>query len=74
MVSLSRKLSKAVAFGFALGFALFILGSLGVAIVPSLPLVTPSAGFAIGFGCSIAGTLSDDEAEATDQENHTGKT
>jgi len=63
MVSLARKLSKAVAFGFALGFTLFILGSLGLAIVSSLPTTTPSIGFAIGFGCSIAATLSDDETD-----------
>ena len=68
MVSLSRKLAKSFAFGFALGFCLFILGSIGISIVPALPAETPLAGFGIGFACSITGTLSDDEKEAAQAE------
>lgn len=66
MPSLARKLAKAFTIGIALGFLLFIAGSIALAAVVTLPSVMPIAGFGIGFACSVGATLADDEADTTE--------
>ena len=60
MVSINRKLVVAIATGFVIGTALWLVGTIALSVVPTLPAVTPLASFGMGFGGSLAATLSED--------------
>ncbi len=63
MVSINRKLVMAGASGIVLGTIMWLIGSVALFIMPSLPAVTPYATFLIGFGGAVASTLAEDIAE-----------
>lgn len=65
MPSINRKLVVAGSSGIVLGTLMWLLGTISVFVMPSLPSVTPYAMFITGFGGALAATLSEDLAEPT---------
>ncbi len=60
MVSISRKLLAAAFVAVPIAVILWMIGSIGVTIIPGLPTQAPLAFFAIGFGCVFGAALSED--------------
>jgi hypothetical protein len=69
MVSISRKLLAAAFVAVPIAVILWIIGSIGVTIIPDLPAQAPLAFFAIGFGCVFGAALSEDVKASQIAEN-----